>query len=175
MPYLSFESERLFLRPTQEDDAEFILKLLNAPKFIKYVGDRNVKSIDDATDYIKMKMIPQLEKLGYSNYTLIRKKDNVKVGTCGLYDREGMEGVDIGFALLPEFEGHGFGLESAKVLKEAAFNAFGIKQLKGITTKENLASQNLLLKLGMTLNGTVNLPDDEEELLLFILNYPGTT
>ena len=174
MPYKSFESDRLYIIPTLEDDADLILKLLNTPKFIKYVGDRNVKSIEEATDYIKEKMIPQLEKLGYSNYTLVKKSNNLKIGTCGLYNREGMEGVDIGFALLPEFEEQGFGYESAEVIKEAAFNEFGIEQLKGITTKDNLASQNLLLKLGMTLNGTVKLPDDTEELLLYELNFLTT-
>ena len=169
MSFQVFETERLILKPTSEDDAEFILKLLNAPKFLKYVGDRNVKSINQAKDYIKTKMIPQLNRLGYANYTLIRKSDHSKIGTCGLYDREGMEGVDIGFALLPEFEGLGFGFESALALKHAAFNEFGIDQLKGITSKKNIASQNLLEKLEFQLKGTIALPDDDEELLLYVL------
>ncbi|HSO86523.1 MAG TPA: GNAT family N-acetyltransferase, partial [Draconibacterium sp.] len=62
---------------------------------------------EDAKQYIKNKIRPQLEKLGFANYTLIRKSDGLKIGSCGLYDREGVEGIDIGFALLPAFEGLG--------------------------------------------------------------------
>ena len=78
-----FETERLILKPTSEEDAEFILELFNTPKWIKYVGDRNIKTVENAREYIKTKMLSQLEKLGYSNYTLIRKADNCKIGLCG--------------------------------------------------------------------------------------------
>lgn len=169
MAYLSFETERLFLRPTLEEDASFIFELLNSPKWIKYIGDRKVRSTADAKSYIKKKMIPQLEKLGYSNYTLILKDKEIKIGTCGLYDREDMEGIDIGFALLPEFEGNGLGYEAATKIKTVAKTEFGITELSGITTKDNMASQILLKKLGLKLKGTVTLPDEEEELLLFFL------
>lgn len=169
MAYLTFETERLYLRPTVEKDASFIFELLNSPNWIKYIGDRKVKSTDDAKSYIKKKMIPQLEKLGYSNYTLILKDKEIKIGTCGLYDREDMEGIDIGFALLPEFEGKGFGFEAANEVKKAAKTRFGITELSGITTKDNITSQKLLRKLGLKLKGTVTLSDDKEELLLFFL------
>ena len=95
--YQSFETERLLLKPMSKEDAPFLLELLNSPKWIKYVGDRNVHSIEEAASYIKIKMTPQLKRLGFSNYTVIRKTDHAKLGSCGLYDREGLEGVDIGF------------------------------------------------------------------------------
>ena len=169
MSYLTFETERLFLRPTIEKDASFIFELLNSPNWLKFIGDRNIRSIDDAESYIKNKMIPQLEKLGYSNYTLILKDKDIQIGTCGLYDREELEGIDIGFALLPEYEGKGFGFEAANEIKKAANSEFGITDLSGITTKDNIASQNLLRKLGFKLKGTATLSDDDEELLLFFL------
>ena len=168
MTYKTFETDRLILRPTSEEDAEFILELLNSPKFVKYVGDRNVKSINEAKEYIKEKMTPQLERLGYANYTLIKKSDNHKVGTCGLYDRECLEGVDIGFALLPEYEGKGYGYESSSKIKYEAINRFKINKLKAITSKDNYSSQKLLSKLEFKLSGTTYLPDDNEELLLYI-------
>ena len=112
-------------------------------------------------------MLPQLEKLGYSNYTLIRKSDDAKLGCCGLYDREGLEGVDIGFALLPEYEKQGYAFEASKELMRAAVEDFGITKIKGITSKDHFASQKLLQKLGMICSGTVVLPDEEEELLVF--------
>ncbi len=165
--YKEFETERLLIKPTSVEDAEFIYQLMNTAKFIKYVGDRNIKSIEDAENYIRIKMLPQLNDLGYSNYSLIRKSDDSKVGTCGLYDRDGLDGIDIGFGLLPEYEGLGFAYESANRLKKAAFEEFEIEEIKAITSKQNISSQRLLEKLGLEMTGTIKLPNEDEELLLY--------
>ena len=164
-----FESERLLIRPTLEQDAELIYQLMNTPKFIKYVGDRELNSIEDAEKYIQDKMLPQLNTHGYSNYSLITKADGIKVGTCGLYDRDGVDGIDIGFGLLPQYEGLGYAYESASRLMKAAIEEFEIKEIKGITSKENIFSQRLLEKLGLEVVGTTTLPNDNEELLLYKL------
>jgi len=165
--YKTFETERLILKPTSEADAEFIFELLNTKSWLKYIGDRNVKSVQSAKEYIKTKMLPQLKRLGYSNYTLIRKSDHSKIGSCGLYDREGLEGLDIGFAFLPQYERKGYAFEAANTLKNAAFNDFGINVISAITSKNNLSSQKLLEKLGLELTGTTILPNENEELLLY--------
>jgi len=165
--YKEFETKRLFIKPTVEEDASLVYELMNTPKFIKYVGDRNINSLQDAAQYIRDKMLPSLKKNGYSSYTLIRKSDNAKLGTCGLYDREGLEGIDIGFGLLPDYEGQGFAFESANRLKEAAFEEFGIKTLNAITSKKNISSQKLIEKLGLVLAGTTTLPNETEEILLY--------
>ena len=165
--YKSFETERLIIRPTSEIDSEFIFELLNTPTWLKYIGDRKIETIENAKNYIKDRMTPQLERLGYSNYTVIRKQDNKKIGTCGFYDREGLQGIDIGFAFLPEYEKKGFAFESSNRLKEAAFNEFGLETISAITTKDNTSSQKLLEKLGLKLTGTTLLPNEEEELLLY--------
>lgn len=165
--YRHFETERLLLRPTGLEDAALVLELLNTPKWLKFIGDRNVKSLEEAQEYIKNRMLPQLERLGYSNYTLVKKSDGTLIGTCGLYDREGLEGIDIGFALLPQFEGQGYGFEAAQRIKAAAFEDFGIDQLQGITSPGNIASQTLLTKLGFNLVGTTRLPNQKEDLFLF--------
>ena len=169
--YKTFETERLKLRPTSVEDAAFVLQLLNTPKWLRFVGDRNVHNENEAKEYIKERMLPQLQKLGYSNYTIIRKTDGTKLGCCGLYDREGLEGVDIGFALLPQHEKQGFALEASKEILRAANEDFGILKIKGITSKEHHASQNLLKKLGMECTGTVVLPEEEEELLVYELVF----
>ena len=130
-----------------------------------------MKSVEEAKAYIKDRMTPQLEKLGYGNYTLIRKLDNTKIGTYGLYDREGLEGIDIGFALLPAYENMGFGFESASKLKDVGINVFNIKLISAITTKENIASQKLIEKLGLKFIKIVKIPNDEEELLLYSREY----
>ncbi len=169
MAHKSFETKRLILRPALEGDAKFYLKLLNSPKWIKFIGDRNVGTVAEARRYIKEKMVSQLEKLGYSNYTIIRKEDGEMLGCCGLYNRDGLEGVDIGFALLTEYEKQGYAFEAADTLKTAAINEFGILNLKAITSKENVASQKLLEKLGLSYVRPVTLPSDSEELMLYEL------
>ncbi|WP_299433611.1 GNAT family N-acetyltransferase [uncultured Aquimarina sp.] len=162
-----FETDRLLLKPATIEDAAFYLKLLNSPKWLQNIGDRNVRSIEDAEHYITEKMMPQLKRLGYSNYTVIRKSDNQKLGCCGLYDREGIEGVDIGFAFLPEYEGKGYAYESALKIKEAGISLFGIKKISAITIPENKSSQKLLEKLDFSFIKIINIPNDDEDLMLY--------
>lgn len=163
----SFETERLVLRPTSIEDAQFIFELMNSPKWLAYIGDRGVNSKEDAEEYIKARMLPQFERLGYGNYTVTRKEDDHQLGTCGLYDREGLEGVDIGFAFLPGFENQGYGYESASLLRDAAFSKFGLKKLNAITVMENFASQKLLEKLGLEFVELIKLEGDDEKLMFY--------
>lgn len=165
--YKKFETERLVIRPTSDEDAEFIFELLNTPKWLEYIGDRNVASVAMAKNYIQTKIQPQLERLGYSNYTLIRKSDNAKIGSCGLYDREGLDDTDIGYAFLPEYEKQGYAFEAANKIKDVGLNVFNINVISAITAKNNAASQKLLEKLGLKLVGTTTLPNETEELLLY--------
>lgn len=165
--YQSFETERLYLKPTLGEDADFILALLNSPKWLQYIGDRNVRSLEDALAYIKDRITSQFDKLGYSNYTVVRKSDGAKMGSCGLYDREGLEGIDIGFAFLPKYEGKGYGFEAASKIKEAAIHIFKLNPIRAITTQENIGSQKLLEKLGFAYIKLIRIPNDEEELMLY--------
>ena len=144
--YKTFKTERIVIRPTSEDDAELIYQLMNTPKFLQYVGDRKIHSIEAAATYIRSKMLPQLHDLGYSSYTLITTSGGEKIGTCGLYNRDGVDGIDIGFGLLPPYEGLGYAYEASSRLLQDAFKDFGIEEIKAITSKENLASQKLLEK-----------------------------
>ena len=167
--YLSFETERLIIKPTCKADAPFIFELFNTPKWIEHIGDRNIHSIKDAEEYIKKKITPQLKKLGYSNYTVVRKSDGIKIGTCGLFDRDGLDEIDIGFAFLPQYENKGYAFESANKIKQIALQHFNINQLSAITTKKNIASQKLLVKLGFLYIKIVRIPNDDEDLLLYKL------
>lgn len=163
----TFETERLILRPTNLDDAKLILELVNTPKWIEFIGDRGVKNIDDAEAYIKNKITPQLERLGYGNYTIIVKSDGSKIGSCGLYDREGLEGIDIGFALLPAYEKKGYAFEGTNKLKEAAFGEFGLSEISAIVVEKNKASQNLLSNMGLSFEKNIVLPNSAEEVMLY--------
>ncbi len=163
--YEFYETDRLILRLTDLDDADFVFELMNSPKWLEFIGDREIATLEDAKDYITVKMIDQVQKLGFGNYTVIRKEDNAKLGTCGLYDREGMKGLDIGFALLPSYEGKGYALEASMLLRDLAFDEFKQDLLNGITTDENTSSQRLLEKLGMTPVGKLQLENDPKNFI----------
>jgi len=163
----TLETKRLLLKPTDVEDSSFIFELVNMPKWSEFIGDRCVNSIDDANLYIVEKIRPQIEKIGYGNYTVILKSEGHKIGTCGLYDREGLEGVDIGFAFLPEYEGQGYAFEGSQKLLEVGFTNLAIEKVNAITLPSNIASQKLLEKLGLRFVKRVKLPHDDNELMLY--------
>ncbi len=169
MNFRTFETERLILKPTSIEDAGFIFELLNSPKWFEYIGDRKIKNLKDAENYILQKMIPQLEKLGFSNNTIIRKSDFRKIGSCGIYDRSGLANFDIGYALLPEFENMGYAYEATSKLKEVAKIHFGITDLNAITLEKNQSSRKLMEKLNFEFQEKIRLPEDPEELMLYAL------
>ncbi|MDX8340529.1 GNAT family N-acetyltransferase [Draconibacterium sp. IB214405] len=167
--YKTFETPRLILRPVQEMDANFIYRLFRSENWLKYIGERDVHSEEEARVYIREKIYPQLKKLGYGNYMVIRKADDARMGTCGLYDREGLEGIDIGFAFLPEFEGLGYAFEAAERIKKAGLEDFEIENITAITAKFNLRSQRLLERLGLRFTKHVTLPNETEEIMFYQL------
>ena len=151
--YLSFESDRLYLRPTTEEDAALVLAILTAPKALKFIGDRNLHSEEDAREYIRQRALPQLRERGYANYTLVTKETGTKVGVCGLYVRPDLELIDLGYALHPDHEGHGYAREASKRIMQAAKERFGQLKLSAITHGENTASIKVLEALGFTHQG----------------------
>lgn len=159
-----YETERLIIRPMSLDDGAFILDLYNRPKFIQFIGDRNIKTVSDAEDYIRNKFLPQFEKLGFGNYLLITKEGNHKIGGVGIFERDGLDVVDIGFSLLDEYEGKGYAYEGALKVKSIGMDDFGLKKLSAITAKENFSSQKLIEKLGLKFKKYVTLPGEDEEL-----------
>ncbi|QIY84582.1 GNAT family N-acetyltransferase [Chryseobacterium sp. NEB161] len=160
----TFETERLKMKIADLDDADFFLELYNLPSFIKHIGDRNLRTKEDAENYITNRFLPHIEKLGYGNYVVIHKELNKKIGAVGVFVRDGIEVPDIGFSFFPDFEGKGYAYESASRLKEAAALDFGVKKLSAITTTDNFSSQKLIEKLGLKFQKMVRIPDDEKEL-----------
>ena len=135
--------------------------------WLKFIGDRNVRTIADAESYIRKNYLSSYEKHGYGSYTVRLKDTGETIGACGLYKREGLDHPDIGFAFLSEFEGKGFGYESAEAVMNYAQNILGIHKILGFTTHYNTGSIKLLEKLGLQQSGTYYFKDDPEELLLF--------
>ncbi|MEN4759680.1 GNAT family N-acetyltransferase [Chryseobacterium sp. C39-AII1] len=162
-----YETERLILRPMSLEDGEFIFDLYNRPKFIQHIGDRNIKTVADAENYIKNRFMPQFEKLGFGNYLILTKEGNHKIGGVGIFEREGLEIVDIGFSLLDEFEGKGYAYEAALKVKSIGMDDFGLKKISAITSKNNYSSQKLIEKLGLKFQKMVMIPEDSEELMYY--------
>jgi RimJ/RimL family protein N-acetyltransferase len=164
------ETDRLTLRWFSTDDAEFILRLLNEPSWLRYIGNRNVKTLDDARAYILKVPVAMYERHGFGLYAVELKDGGAPIGMCGLIKRDSLDAVDIGFALLPEYWGKGYAYESAAAVMAYATGALGLKRVVAITSQDNDSSARLLEKLGMRFERMVIFPDDGAELKLFAVD-----
>jgi len=160
------ETERLIIRELVEDDAAFIYKLLNSPKFIKYIGDRGVRSDEDARVFIRDRYRKSYEQNGYGLYAVELKANGTPVGMCGLVRRDTLPAPDLGFAFLPEHEGKGYGYESSLAVIDLGREKFGFDELLAITTLDNDASVGLLTKLGFEFDSVIDTPEGEKLNLL---------
>lgn len=161
------ETDRLILRQATVDDGEFILELLNDPSWLRYIGDRNVRTLDDARDYISKSLVAMYERLGFGLYLTELKGEGLPIGICGLIKRDSLDDVDIGFAFLPKFRGAGYAFESASAVMEYGKSNFGLKRIVAITSPDNHDSARLLKKLGLKFERMVKLPGDSDEVSLF--------
>jgi [ribosomal protein S5]-alanine N-acetyltransferase len=161
------ETQRLNLRRLSVDDDTFILELLNDPLWLRFIGDRGVRTLEDARDYILKGPVAMYERMGFGLYLVERKNDGAALGICGLIKRDGLEDVDLGFAFLPEFRAQGYAYESAAAVLAYGRSAFALKRIVAITSPDNERSAHLLEELGFTFEKTIQLPNDDEELKLF--------
>ncbi|MCI0555438.1 MAG: GNAT family N-acetyltransferase [Anaerolineae bacterium] len=160
------ETERLVLRQFSVEDADFILKLLNEPSFIQNIGDRGVRTLEDARAYIMRVPIASYEKHGFGLYLVVLKESGESIGMCGLIKREELEDVDIGYAFLPKFWSKGYAVETALAVKDYARDVIGLKRLVAITDPENQGSIRVLEKIGLKFEKMIRLSDDDIELKL---------
>ena len=161
------ETDRLRLRKLSLDDAEFVLRLLNEPSFIQNIGDRGVRTIDDARAYILKGPIASYEKFGFGLWMVETRPTGVPIGICGLLKRDVLEDVDIGYALLPEFCSQGYALESASAVMSYASTKLGLKRVVAVTNSDNQSSIRLLEKMGFQYERMVRLSEDAPEIKLF--------
>jgi [ribosomal protein S5]-alanine N-acetyltransferase len=164
------ETERLALRELAPGDEPFILELLNEPGFLNNIGDRGVRTLDDARGYIVNSAVASYEKNGYGLYRVALKGSDEPVGICGLVRREGLDGPDVGFAFLERFWGRGYARESAARIVEDARDRLGIGRLLAITALENRGSIRVLEKLGFRFERTIKLPSHADESRLFAMD-----
>jgi ribosomal-protein-alanine N-acetyltransferase len=161
------ETERLSLRQLTTDDAPFIFVLVNEPSFIQNIGDRNVRTMDDAHSYILNGPVKSYEKNGFGLYLVVLKETNESIGMCGLIRREGLEDVDIGYALLPKFWSKGYAVEAARAVKEYAKDVVGLKRLVAIVDPANEGSIRVLEKIGLQYEKMIRLSADDIDLKLY--------
>ena len=161
------ETERLTLRQLTSDDAPFILQLLNDPAWLRFIGDRGVRSVEDADRYILTGPVVMYERLGFGLYMTERKSDRVPMGICGLIQRDGLADIDIGFAFLPQFCGCGYGYEAALATMACGKNTLRLKRIVGITSPDNPSSIKLLKKIGLKYDCMVRFPKSDVETMLF--------
>ena len=164
---LILETDRIFLREMTQEDADFILKLLNDPAYIQNIGDRGIRTHHDARKYLQEKIIASYIQHGYGLFLVVDKQTNLPVGCCGLINRESLADIDIGYAFLPEFRGQGYATESAKAVLAYGKTKLGLKRIVGITAVDNQGSINVLEKIGLHFEEYITLPGDDEEIMLF--------
>ncbi|HEU4834355.1 MAG TPA: GNAT family N-acetyltransferase [Pyrinomonadaceae bacterium] len=163
------ETERLSLRPLTVDDAEFILALVNEPSFLRYIGDKQVRNVEDARQYILNGPVASYEKHGVGQMLVELKESQTPIGMCGLLKRDELPEPDIGFALMPDFCNKGFAFEAASAVLQDARDRLKLQRFVAITTLDNDASMKLLERLGFKFERVIRLAPDREELKLFVL------
>lgn len=161
------ETDRLILRKLTLDDAEFILKLLNEPSFLRYIGDKGVRNLDDARRYILNGPVDSYERNGFGLYLVELKENGIPIGISGLVKRDTLPNPDIGFAFLPAYWSKGYAVESAAAVMSYARKVLGLDRILAITSPDNDASEKLLGKIGLRFERMISLSGDEPEVKLF--------
>lgn len=155
------ETDRLIISHLSLDDAAFIFKLVNTPGWLQYIGDRNVKNLDDARRYLENGPLKSYEQWGFGLYRIALKNTNTAIGMCGLIKREELEDIDIGFALLPAYASHGYAYEAAQAVLNYATKHLGLQRIAAISLVENAASLKLLQKLGLRFEKMIRMNNED--------------
>jgi RimJ/RimL family protein N-acetyltransferase len=166
------QTERLTLRELGVDDADFMLELLNDVAFLANIGDRGVRTLDDARAYIVNGSMASYARHGFGFWCVIERCSGARTGICGLARRESLDAVDIGFAFLPPFRACGYGFESASAVMHLARGELGLRRIVAIASTNNAASAALLERLGLRFERMIQVREDEDAIRLFAWNSP---
>ena len=168
---MKIQTKRLTLSKFTIKDAPFFYNLVNDPDWIKYIGDRKIKTILDAEAYLENNIISSYEKFGFGFYVVRLTEENTPIGMCGLIKRDWMDYVEIGYAFLAQFRGKGYAIESSIATKEYAKEKFKIGSLAAITDINNEKSGNLLNRLGFKFSKLITYPGEDKKCKLYLENY----
>ncbi len=161
------QTERLILRWLNAGDSAFILELLNEPSWIRFIGDKGVKTIQDAQRYIENGPVEMYQRLGFGLYLVELKENSAPIGICGLIKRAALVDVDLGFAFLPRFWANGYAFESASAVMSYARNTLALSRIVAVLSPDNHRSAKLLERLGFRFDSTVSLKAGGDELKLY--------
>jgi ribosomal-protein-alanine N-acetyltransferase len=162
------ETERLTLREMSGADAPFVLEILNDPGFIRFVGDRGVRTVEGAARYVEERFAESYRRHGFGLWLVETKGERVPVGMCGLLKRgEPVPGVEVGYAFLPPFRSKGYAFEAASASARHAREVLGLDHLYAVVNPDNDISSRVLEKLGMKFERAVRLSGEESDVNLF--------
>ncbi len=163
------DTKRLSLRHLQIADAPFVLELLNEPSWLRFIGDKGVRTVRDAERYILDGPVRMYAQHGFGLWLVELRAGNVPIGICGLLKRESLEDVDVGFAFLPAHWRRGYAFESAAAVIAHGMATYGLERILAITSWDNEASGRLLEKLGFRFERSLRLAAGESELKLYAI------
>jgi RimJ/RimL family protein N-acetyltransferase len=161
------ETGRLILRQFNPADADFILKLVNEPAWLRFIGDRGIHTLDQAREYILAGPMRSYQLHDFGLYLVALKENGIPIGMCGLIKRDALEDVDIGFAFLSEYWGRGYAFEAAAAVMALGKTIFGLQRVVAIVDPQNASSLKLLEKLGFHDQARIRLAQDDIELALY--------
>lgn len=142
------ETARLALRELNPEDAEFILELVNEPDWLRFIGDRGIRTVESARDYIVNGPVKMYRQLGFGLWLVNAKESGASVGICGLIKRKGLCDVDLGFAFLSRHQRKGYAFEAAAATLAWGGKELGLRRVVAVVSPENVPSCRLLEKLG---------------------------
>jgi [ribosomal protein S5]-alanine N-acetyltransferase len=161
------QTARLTLRPLTLADAEFIIELVNDPAWIRFIGDRKIHDRPAAEAYIE-KCLTMVRNHGVGSLAVELTSTNAVIGICGLLRREQQRDLDLGFALLEQFRGHGYASEAAVAMLDIGHNTLGHERVIALTNPENTASIDLLTKLGFRFESAIARADGTIETRILV-------
>jgi ribosomal-protein-alanine N-acetyltransferase len=161
------ETERLILRQLCADDAAFVLELVNDPDWLRYIGDKNVHSLDDARGYLEKGPIDMYRRVGFGLFRVELKADGTPIGMCGLIKRDTLEDVDIGFAFLPAYRARGYARAAARATIDYGRGVIGLRRIVAITTPDNAASGRLLEAIGLRFERMFPIPGEDRQVRFY--------
>ena len=161
------DTERLRLKEFTTADTDFIIALLNSPGWLQFIGDRNVRTKEEAHTYLENGPLKSYKENGFGLWMVELKEENIPIGMCGIIDRPNLDNPDIGFAFLPEYNGKGYAYEMAAATLDYAREALNMQVIYAITLPDNKSSIRLLEKIGLSYSKVIRFEGSEEELLLY--------
>ena len=167
------ETQRLGLRRLTLEDAALMLAIWNDPAFIRHVGDRGIRTLDEARTAMGEGVLQLYEKHGYGPYRMALKSADTPIGICGMFHREGLEDPDIGYGVLPEYCGKGYAYEAARAVVEHATSELGLARIIAIISPGNEASIGLIRKLGLKFEKMYRMPGEDDDVCIYGMQLPA--